>query len=362
MKKVSLIMILLLMLFTTVSCGKSAPKSVDVPEVNVIEVVQKGERIFQIDVNEGADGDYDAAIKIALDAGAEAVSMSLSWDDIETAPGEFNPETNWLEIANAYYPVQDIAVSLVINPIDTNVDRRPSDLRELPYDDVQVIERYNALLDYVHSQIPDLQLVSLSIGNEIDATLGADADEWQQYTKFFAETSRHARSLWPDVPVGSVVMYGGAIEQKESVAALAAYADVLMITYYPLDGLYQVQEPSSVQADMKELAGTFPDQTIYLAEVGYPSSEVNSSSLEKQAEFVHHMFAAWDAHADQIELISFTFQTDLSPEQVADFETYYGYSNKAFAEYLHTLGMRTYNGQDKPAWQQLVAEAEARGW
>ena len=113
---------------------------------------------------------------------------------------------------------------------------------------------------------------------------------------------------------------------------------------------------------MSRLTNIFPDKPIYLAEVGYPSSQLNGSSLEKQTEFVYYIFKTWDAHADQIQLISFTFQTDLSPEHVSEFEDYYGYSNKAFAEYLRSLGLRTYEGKDKPAWQRLAAEAEVRGW
>jgi hypothetical protein len=368
MKKLSTIMVfltLLLIFMTACRNTEIANRSVsaEMPAVTPSEFTLEGNRILQMDVKEASDGDYDAAMQIAINAGAEAVSMSLGWDDIETAPGEFNPETNWLEIANAYYPMQEIAVSLVINPIDTNVDRRPQDLRDKDYDDPQVIARYNALLDYIHIQIPDLQLVSLSIGNEIDATLGDDAEAWQQYTNFFAATSVHARTLWPDVPVGSKVMYSGAMGESTSyVQALTVHADIVMITYYPLDAKFQVQDPAEAETDLQKLVTTFEGKDIVLAEVGYPSSEVNGSSMIKQAKFVHHMFVAWDKYADRIKLISFTFQTDMSPERVSDLEAYYGFSNKAFAEYLHTLGLRTYDGKDKLAWKQLVAEAEARGW
>ena len=367
MKNLLMITVLLIvLLIITMACGNSVTDNIsgstEITEINPSEVVPNGDRILQIDVNEGSDGDYDAALQIAMDAGVEAVSMSLGWDDIETAPGEFKPETNWLEIANAYYPVQDIAVSLVISPIDTNVDRRPVDLRGKPFDDPEMINRYNTLLDYIYEQTPDLQLVSLSIGNEINATLGGDAEAWQEYTHFFAVTSEHARSLWTDVPIGSKVMYGGAMEHKEYVTSLMDYADILMVTYYPLDEKYQVQDPAEVEADLNRLAAAFPNLPIHLAEVGYPSSETNGSSPEKQAAFVHHIFNVWDEYAEQIKLISFTFQTELSPEHVSDLEEYYDYSNKAFAEYLRSLGMRTFDGQDKPAWQQLIAETEGRGW
>jgi hypothetical protein len=47
---------------------------------------------------------------------------------------------------------------------------------------------------------------------------------------------------------------------------------------------------------------------------------------------------------------------------VKDFEKYYGSSNRSFAEYLGSLGLRTYIGKDKPAFKTLIEEAKARGW
>ncbi len=94
------------------------------------------------------------------------------------------------------------------------------------------------------------------------------------------------------------------------------------------------------------------------------SSEVNESSEADQTAFIREIFAAWDAYADQIQLISFTWLNDLPRASVQELEAYYGLKNPGFAEFLRTLGLRKYAGAstDKPAWSALAAEAEVRGW
>ena len=118
--------------------------------------------------------------------------------------------------------------------------------------------------------------------------------------------------------------------------------------------------PCSVHTDFQTLAEAFPAKPIYLQEVGYPSGEGNHNSYARQAAFVHELFLAWDAHPDQIPLIDYTWLTDMSPDAVKGMTDYYHFDDAGFVSYLATLGLRTFEGPDKPAFQQLAAEA--RGW
>ncbi len=119
-----------------------------------------------------------------------------------------------------------------------------------------------------------------------------------------------------------------------------------------------------VADDLAEMVALAQGKPIYLLEAGYPSSEVCNSSEAMQAEFVRQIFRAWDAHPEDIPLISFSWLSDLSPKVVQDFQSYYGLQNQAFGEYLRTLGLRTWPGagEDKAAFLTLQAEAHARGW
>ncbi|MFO8035376.1 MAG: hypothetical protein R6U57_01935 [Anaerolineales bacterium] len=324
-----------------------------------------GDRTLEIHINEAENGDYDQAVEKSKAAGAESVSLSVFWDEIETTPGVYQPDPNYLEIANLYYPPQQLAVSLVISVLDTTQTRLPPDLEGKPLDDPKVISRFKGLLEYTATQIPDLQLTSLAIGNEIDGVLGEDQEAWQAYRTFFRETSQYARRLWPEVPVGTKITFGGlAGPMRETARILNQECDVVMVTYYPLAGDFTVHDPEVVHEDLNQLVRTYPQKKIYITEIGYPTGAANDSSPEKQAAFIRETFAAWDQHADHIPVLSYSWLTDLPPSAVSNLERYYGVSTPAFGEFLRTLGLRTYpdGGKDKPGYRALKAEAKARGW
>lgn len=95
---------------------------------------------------------------------------------------------------------------------------------------------------------------------------------------------------------------------------------------------------------------------------GMESTGQCGSSEALQADFVTEAFQAWDRHADQVEMLEFVWMHDISSEQLSVYEQYYGVSDTCFLEYLATLGLKTADGADKPAWLRLMAEASARGW
>jgi hypothetical protein len=134
------------------------------------------------------------------------------------------------------------------------------------------------------------------------------------------------------------------------------------VSYYPLEKNGDAKAPSVVRADFDRIVALYPSQPIYFYQFGYPSSDYIQSSEARQAEFIREAFQAWDAHADHILLLDFTWLHDKSPAEVKGYEQYYGFSNRPFAEFLGSLGLRTYDGEDKEAFLTLLAEANARGW
>jgi hypothetical protein len=253
----------------------------------------------------------------------------------------------------------------MIGPIDTNINRMPSDLKGKAFDDPEVIERFQALLDYVFGQIPDLELASLSIGNEIDAFLGLDTDRWGQYQSFFQAAAEHARSLRPGLLVGAKAQHSGLVgDAKTYLQSLNTVSEVILVTYYPLNADFSVKAPKVVAEDFEALVSAYENRTIHILEAGYPTSPTLNSSEAKQAQFIREVFDAWDAYASQIRVISFTWLSDLSRASVQDLEEYYGFSAQNFAEFLRTLGLRTYagSGADKQGFHSLLEEAQARDW
>ncbi len=362
---------LICLILVSLACGASAEttpvKSGNSPniEISSSDVLPKGNRHLEIHITEAEKTDYDQSLSLVQELGSESISLSVFWDDIEQSPGIFNPDPNWLEIANLYYPPQGMPVSLVISVLDTTETRVPDHLKGKSFSDPEMISGFKNLLDYIKTQIPDLELTSLAIGNEIDGVLGQDPQAWEEYHAFFNQAAAYARGLWPDVPVGTKVMFDGLTgPMAESVRKLYQASDVVMVTYYPLNGDFTVRDPCVIREDFDQLCELFPEKEIHITEIGYPSSSTNHSSPEKQAEFIRNMFAAWDEHASQITLLSYSWLTDLPQSSVLELEEYYGLTNPGFGEFLRTLGLRTYpgEGEDKPGYEVFQAEATARGW
>lgn len=328
-------------------------------------VVPRGNRILGIAANEAQNGDFGAAFTLAKGAGMRATPLSVYWDDLEPAPGVYNPSVNWLAIANAFYPPNATSVLLVVVPIDTVQNRMPADLHGLALDDPQVITRFQRLLDYIFTQIPALQLVALSIGNEVDVYFGADATLWNEYTRFFAATAAYARLQRPGLQVGVKTTYNGAVvTAREQVGRLNQASDTVLVTYYPCYDNFTVKAPTLVPADFAALVSAFPSKPIMLAELGYPSSLLLNSSQTKQKTFIDYVFKAWDTYHNRIQLILFERLHDLSAAEAQAQASAYGPLTPQTAAFFETLGLRTYAGAGtaKAAFRALQTHTKARGW
>jgi hypothetical protein len=323
----------------------------------------KGERLLSIDLTVSSDDDFGKAFTLAHAVGMQVTSLSLAWDDLEPFPGQYGSEPNWPKIANDFYSQQGVAISLALTPIDTNNLRLPDYLKDKTFDDPEVIERFKHLLDYVFSQLPDLELSSLAIGNEIDGYLGTNQQLWQEYTRFFEATSAYAKTKRPGLLVGSKVGFGGLTKEAHILSAdLVRASDAVMLTYYPLNADFTVKNPKVVHEDFAKLVTLFPDKPIYILEAGYPSSELLGSSETKQADFVREIFRAWDTHAKYIELLDFLWLHDIPPTVANELGDYYRLRDEKFLAYLATLGLRTFDGEDKEAFKVLRLETKQRGW
>jgi hypothetical protein len=117
-----------------------------------------------------------------------------------------------------------------------------------------------------------------------------------------------------------------------------------------------------VRRDLARLCRAYSGRRIDLLEAGCPSGALTQSSEAMQADFVSELFAAWDAHSDQIELVTLDWQTDLSSTAVDWFKNDYGIADPVFLDFLGSLGMRTWpgHGRSKRAFARLVAESQSR--
>ena len=306
-------------------------------------------------VTPAADDDYDRAIADARGLGMGYTELSLQWDDLEPTPGAFRggADADWLSIANTYYPHIDLPLMLCINPIDTLQRRTPDDLKGVAWDDPALLDRFTALLDHVAAQTPDLTLVGVALGNEVDALLGDDNNAWAAYRHFIAAARDHAKTLWPGVPIGVKLTATGLLDGGPPAAALAATGDAVMVNYYPLSNAFRVHSPVGVRRTLARLLAAAGHRPLWFTELGCPSGRACGSSESKQAEFFKN-FARWrQDHAARVPRVCVTWLNDIGNDDADAWTTYYQSDAPAFRAYLATLGIQHRDGSPKPAVREI---------
>ncbi len=328
--------------------------------------VAKGARRLSIQVNLPEDNNFVNAFTTARSAGLQDVILSQDWPDFETGKGEYKPNPNWLEIANSYYPTQNVPLHLMIRPLHTNQKVMPKDLMSKPFDDPEVIDRFNKMLDWALAQVKGSDLVSLSIGSELDIYLQAHPKEWSQYETFLRKTADHARAVRPGLKISAEMTFTGYTgPDREKAISLNRYVDVVGVSYYPTDGMEQkARVPQTVYKDFATMVKIADGKPIIYYQFGYPSGTKCGSSEAQQAQFVRDAFQAWDQYKNEVQLLNFTWMYELSPAAVSGYTKFYHFDNGGFRDFLGSLGYRTWKGggSDKPSWIALKEEAKARGW
>src|SRR5262249_38272525 len=111
----------------------------------------------------------------------------------------------------------------------------------------------------------------------------------------------------------------------------------------------------------EKLLSLYPNRIIDFMEAGYPSGSLNLSNEEKQAAFVSELFRAWDQYPSRVRAVNYTWMTDISPQALDQYRMSLG-SDPIFLSYLSSIGLRTYNENQKAAFARFSAESQQRGF
>ena len=285
-------------------------------------------------------GGYDAVLAQFDALDITATSLTVFWDEFDIG-GTYDPAFDWPTIANAVYPDRGIALTLTIPVIDTVTDRRPEDLRALAWDHPDVIARFTAFIDQVLARMPDVEILTLAIGNEVDGVLRSNSD-WQRYGSFFHLARTHVQTNHPDLPVGMTMTWQG-LRESGLARAIANLGDGWFVNWYPLDEGFAVAAPETFAPTLALMRQMAEDRPLYLTEAGAPSAGCNSSEAV-QTQFVQTILAA-----EGIELAMFVWMHDIPAPQVQTYQGYYGVDDPCFAQFLGSLGLFNADGTPKPA-------------
>ena len=348
-------------LAAAIGCEDQVPNHVSqLASINNTNDVLKQDRMLGMGVTEGSIG-YEAAFTKARRAGVQFIELPQPWDEIEVKPGEFS--SPFLKMANEVYPPVKTSLIVSINPIDTSSLRVPQRFKGVAFNDPRFIEAFNKFVDFVLDGLPDVNVLAVSIGNEVDGYLGQDQEKWEQYAEFFVAVRNHIKSRNKRLPIGVKITLNAVTKNnRAAVELINKEADSVMVTYYPLNEEFIVKPPTSIAPEIDELIKTAKGKPVYLLETGYPSGEGNRSSPERQSEFIDAMFDTWDKHAESMPLVNFVWLCDISAEEVDVMTKYYSVDIPAFASFVGSLGMLTNDGKEKPAFNRLKRHSASRGW
>lgn len=343
-------------------------------------IVPKGDRMLGVDFGDAAE-DGAAGTDLARELGAEATTVHLLWSLLETAPGVFDgAQAGLLPGINDLLATDGFALNLTVSPVVQDQLTVPGDLEDLlkngglRFDAPEIVDRFRALLDFVHGQLPDVAVVSLQIGHEIDRHLAVEPSPqfWEGYFRFFLAVREHARSLWgADVPVGITATRRGLVTEPTAslMSALNSSTDIVSATYLPRNDDFTVVEPEDVRGQVVQLLNRYPGRRISFQTVAFPSAPATRSSRTMQSQFLWAFFDTWDAHASRIPFVSFARLHDHPPDRAraeAERPVHEATedSTPRAAAYFESLGLRTFSvgGEAKSAYHTLRNLAFDRDW
>ncbi len=314
----------------------------------------------------GAEPALDAAFAASQSAGALGYELSIAWHALESSPGVV--DLSFAQLLLDTLEASGMTPYLVLTTIDTVQLSVPPDLQDpgdstelapgLAWDDPAMLGRFEMLLDGLVPLLVAKGGFYLSVGNEVDAWLGARLGQVSSYSNFVDHARSYAQAIEPGLAIGVTATFDVVANQPLLLDQLQSVSDRVAFTYYPLNGDFSVRPPAEVAADLALLRAANGPGPMLLQEVGYPagltSGPTNGSSEAAQRAFVENVFAYLQTDPD-LRFVSFLHLADWTAADLDLFETYYGISDPAFREFLGTLGMHQQDGTARLAWAAYLA-------
>ena len=299
-----------------------------------------------------------SAIYTAIATGATMWTFTPLWSELEPDSGEYQVGT--LRQSALILNSLGLAVYVNVRVLDTNQRAFPGYLAGVPMGSPRLQARLDALVDTVFASLVGVNLLSVSLGNEVDAYFALNPGELDAWKDLFVRERGRIRGRLPGLPVGCCTI--SPLENPRAWVGdtLNAYTDLRIYTHYPfLSGSdFTHRAPAGLEADLDAMAAHGPGATLWaLQEIGYSSSPVNGSSEAAQADFVRRFRAYMKtSNRSSLQFAQWFLYTDFPQDLVDTLLVYYGASSPGFAAYLKNLGLRRSDGTPKEAWNAWLGE------
>lgn len=322
----------------------------------------KGDRTLGMSINLPSNNDFNAAYDRARAAGVEITEIDLKWKDIEISPNLYDGNIGLLlSTLNTLVVSKGMKIALILKPVDGSEKAVPADLASVSFSDTMMIGRYNRMQKFVLNKFTSAQIHSYTIGLNVGGYTGTNATLINDYSTFYSATSAYAKSLKTNLKMGINLDWFSATYYNEALT-LNQNTDYVSVAYTPSNIDYTVRPTSQVEGDLNNLVAKFSTKPIYLQHTAYPSSTVCNSTTTAQKDFITTLFATWDKKKDNIKYISYFTAFDFSQQQVDDIMAAANNTNPVAKEYLKTVGLNLFTGEEKSAMAEFRNQAKSRGW
>jgi len=301
-------------------------------------------------------------VRFAVNQGMSAFTFYVDWSDLEPEPGSYALDN--LEASLSWLHGLGIQSLLNITLIDIADLSLPFDMTlEHP----QLSARLHRLLDQVVPLLLENGGFLLLLGNEVDGHFNDFADaNLDTYVQLIANAREHIHTLSPELAVGVTLTGTETRAQGRIFQALRPVTDVIPFNYYGLstewDDWLTMLDEKALRSAIDEYARIFDGETMVIQEIGCPSSEVNASSLEIQAQCYDVLLDALQAYPNVRYVTVFTLYDFDEPDcdlvvdvfALTEQELPQPYFDR-WRGYLCTLGLLNPDFSPKPAWHVFLS-------
>jgi hypothetical protein len=315
-----------------------------------------------ITANPKANGDFsaagkEAALKSAIAAGSNFMTIETSWALLEPSPGSYDMSSISAQLALAAKYSQKTV--LLIKTIDTTSRTVPSDLASLTWNDPHMISRWQGVLKAVLAVL-NSQVKWLELGNEVDTYLTVYPAELSAYSAFIQAGQTIISGANPALSTGVVYSFDSWRLSNSVYLALNPQMQNVAFTYYDANATVPTavqRAPGDVAFDFADMVTAAGGKPLVLTEVGYASSTAISSSPALQQTFYSNALTAFAGASGKLTGASFSFMSDFPAATDASLAAAYGPSGSSWVSWIGTLGLFDSSGNAKPAWSTFQAQA-----
>ncbi|MFO7830215.1 MAG: hypothetical protein R6V23_16455 [Bacteroidales bacterium] len=301
----------------------------------------------------------------AINAGMTVSRLQIDWPELEPSPNAYDKARFEQRLMDM--KAQGLQTFLLISAYDSDGPVVPYDLYGKDFDDPELIQRFQNLMDWVIPLLLEYDGYLISISNEADNSFGEVPNLHNEILTFLLEIKEHIHRINESMAVTVTFAEGSLDEDKSGINEILAVCDVACWNFYGAKSqftspyYYIAQTENEIKSDIQRMLDVSGEKNIVIQELGmYTGNVTLNSSQEIQRKFFEVFFTEMKK-TDRI-IVAYNFQlVDWSPEVteiLAQDLVDEGLSQDfidQFSESLETIGLVNYNnGARKKAWDEFV--------